>query len=80
MKYDLWKNLVETFFYKITHISPNDISVDLEKLYSNKFHPYTAAVVCILKSDSYKKKKFFHSFVIPYEHEIIVMDIHCNSV
>lgn len=73
--YDLWKAVVNSYVYKIIRTRTDDIPIDLKRLYKKNYHPYTAAVLVILKSNEYKTNKIYNSFVIPYESKLIIVEL-----
>jgi hypothetical protein len=77
-KYEIWKETVANYIYKIIKLSPDNINIDLFKFYLTNYHPYTTAIIAILKTEEYKKGLFHHSFVIPYEHQILIIEKNIN--
>lgn len=75
IKYIKWKKSVLNNIYKIIRNIPNYIENELEDLYKSKYHPYTASIIIILKTEEYKKGKIYHSFVIPYNSKIVIYNV-----
>lgn len=71
-RFNEWRIAVINNLSKIIKNIPNNIDIELTKLYNNCYHPYTAAIILVLKSDDYKKGNIISSFVIPYDTKVII--------
>ena len=74
----LWKTEFTFYLYKIIKKTPEELkhklNINIDKLYEENYHPYVAATLVIIKTDEYKKKEFYHDFVIPYQEKILIVN------
>lgn len=77
--YLIWKNKVIKYISKILNKIPDVMNESqLQKMFNEYFHPYTASVHIIIKSKEYQNNEIYHDFIIPYEKRVVIVE--CNRL